>query len=892
MSKKKEDGLVEPPENSVPLRVASCLLSLLCIIAACHYVHASALATFLYIWGALSGSYVSYQHRHKQSLMIKWVTSVGVLIVIGTFAEELFHQWLDNHLDAFVPFIRVLTGLLALHTFELRSRSDTSISALIGLGLFCCTAVLAKDLLFAGFAFLYIILGTALLYWEAVARTQAAGTAGQEAGTVSLSREHLLPPTARGSTGSALVAVSLLPILSVMLFFFLPRTNSILDQMVNTARRMQGGESVTIPLAKESASVNPFGITMGAKQNGEGGLGVPATQSDSSPFTAPGQLNGASGTQGTGTPGVDGSQPPAKGLAGKGQGPTGALSLTVTPNGLASMPGASGGGKASSKEEKIAKGAGKNAKDTAPDDHLVFRSKENASHDEDLLLTVLSKKPSYFKRLVFDKYDGHNWTQTGRGTLAHCEKLGTQYQELGGVESLYIPPKLHTTSLFQEYTTSADLGRCIPVSYIPQQLDFPTEPVIVDQFGCLQARKAIVAGTRYALIAQEPDYSLDEMRGHHVDRAEEERLSKNFANYLQLPKNLSPEVTALAKRVAGTDGNWFAKADRICQYLRTNYKYVLDLSEPKSKDEMAHDFLCTSKQGACGQFATAFVVMCRSVGVPARCVSGFSPGDYNSSQGFQEIRNKHAHAWGEVYAPGYEWVPFDSTPTGRLPVAPTPSLLDTIKENIQHTIEAITPKPMQLPSPSVVTAGKRGADSGSAKPAVSKSLPKQSKASKATKKETKPAEKKKTVANPVNFTSPKFSWRQIIWLIVIVPASMLLVQAIKSAAEQMRLSDLKQLQESPKPSTILFLKVANDLKRLKISRHPTDTPEDLLARFNEASAAGLKVHPELQELCTRFVELYCADRFGCDDATEFRNAQLKEIGEKIHTLVRTRPAGS
>ena len=114
---------------------------------------------------------------------------------------------------------------------------------------------------------------------------------------------------------------------------------------------------------------------------------------------------------------------------------------------------------------------------------------------------------------------------------------------------------------------------------------------------------------------------------------------------------------------------------------------------------------------------------------------------------------------------------------------------------------------------------------------------------------------------------------------------MLLYQALTAAINQWR-QRVKVHQEKPRLSTILFLKVADDLKKLKINRLPSDTPEELLNRFSEGSDPGTTFHPDLTPLCRRFMELYCADRFGCDDATQMRQAQLKSISDEIHELVK------
>jgi Transglutaminase-like superfamily/Domain of unknown function (DUF4129) len=67
------------------------------------------------------------------------------------------------------------------------------------------------------------------------------------------------------------------------------------------------------------------------------------------------------------------------------------------------------------------------------------------------------------------------------------------------------------------------------------------------------------------------------------------------------------------------------------------------------------------------------VVVLRNMGIPARIAQGFLPGTRDKSSATEVIRNNNAHAWVEVYFPGYDWVRFDPT-GGNLPgqAAPLP----------------------------------------------------------------------------------------------------------------------------------------------------------------------------------------------------------------------------
>ncbi|MEX1169438.1 MAG: transglutaminase domain-containing protein [Chloroflexota bacterium] len=79
------------------------------------------------------------------------------------------------------------------------------------------------------------------------------------------------------------------------------------------------------------------------------------------------------------------------------------------------------------------------------------------------------------------------------------------------------------------------------------------------------------------------------------------------------------------------------------------------------------------KRGFCQYYAATMAVVLRDLGVPTRIAQGFLPGDRDPNTGVERILNSNAHAWVEVYFPGYGWVTFDPTGGGVAAIAPMPS---------------------------------------------------------------------------------------------------------------------------------------------------------------------------------------------------------------------------
>ena len=80
---------------------------------------------------------------------------------------------------------------------------------------------------------------------------------------------------------------------------------------------------------------------------------------------------------------------------------------------------------------------------------------------------------------------------------------------------------------------------------------------------------------------------------------------------------------------------------------------------------------CTTKRGFCVQFASAYAVMARTLGIPARVAVGFTPGTRDANGTFH-VSSHDAHAWPEIWLDGSGWTHlFDPTPS-RQGVAPAP----------------------------------------------------------------------------------------------------------------------------------------------------------------------------------------------------------------------------
>ncbi|MCR8635944.1 transglutaminase domain-containing protein [Paenibacillus radicis (ex Xue et al. 2023)] len=181
-------------------------------------------------------------------------------------------------------------------------------------------------------------------------------------------------------------------------------------------------------------------------------------------------------------------------------------------------------------------------------------------------------------------------------------------------------------------------------------------------------------------------------------------LTDAFKNtYLQLPDKLPSRVAELAMKITKSKDSSYEKVKAIEQFLQENYSYSMERGRPPSAgQDLVDQFLFEQGVGYCDHFSSAMVVMLRTIGIPARWVKGFAPGEViaveklnsstrsassliaeqpasfdaaaeaeevrglstplNDSIYTVEVRNKDAHSWVEVYFPTAGWIPFDPTP--------------------------------------------------------------------------------------------------------------------------------------------------------------------------------------------------------------------------------------
>jgi transglutaminase-like putative cysteine protease len=121
----------------------------------------------------------------------------------------------------------------------------------------------------------------------------------------------------------------------------------------------------------------------------------------------------------------------------------------------------------------------------------------------------------------------------------------------------------------------------------------------------------------------------------------------------------NPRTVEFARslRAANPDDRRFVGA--VLQWFRDE-PFFYTLAPPLLDDDPVDAFLFDSRRGFCEHYASAFVVMLRAAGIPARVVTGYQGGEINPRGGYMIVRQSDAHAWAEAIIDG-RWQRFDPT---------------------------------------------------------------------------------------------------------------------------------------------------------------------------------------------------------------------------------------
>ncbi|MCL1058201.1 DUF3488 and DUF4129 domain-containing transglutaminase family protein [Shewanella gelidimarina] len=262
--------------------------------------------------------------------------------------------------------------------------------------------------------------------------------------------------------------------------------------------------------------------------------------------------------------------------------------------------------------------------------------------------TLLQNSALYWRAIVMEDYDGTQWLQNP--SIITAERGLTN-------------PKSSNTAGLQRFAPVSNnvlnSAKALSYSVIAQ----PSSQHWL--FGLDRATSqdhGINMLADFRLYASKP---IDQQRLYNVTSYPNQPLEPSLspalrAVNLSLPNNSNPRTTRLAMQFAAQYPKETDRLDAMMRYF-TQQPYYYTLRPPAVGKQQIDNFLLDNKAGFCVHYASAFAFMARASGIPARLVSGYQGGEYNSAAGYYSVYQYMAHAWVEVWLPARGWVRFDPT---------------------------------------------------------------------------------------------------------------------------------------------------------------------------------------------------------------------------------------
>jgi transglutaminase-like putative cysteine protease len=244
---------------------------------------------------------------------------------------------------------------------------------------------------------------------------------------------------------------------------------------------------------------------------------------------------------------------------------------------------------------------------------------------------VPEPKDRYWRGLVLHRFDGRTWSGISEPRIAS-----------GALENI------ETAGRPVSYEVTLEPTR----QHWVFALDIPYHWDLEDAFLGPQHQLARVQPIEQRIAYRAlsyPDYRID--LGLHPYRRDW---------YLDLPEGRNPRSSELARSMraaAASDERFIAAV--LAKFNEEEYHYTLE--PPPLGSDPVDRFIFDTRRGFCEHYASAFAVMMRAAGIPARIVIGYQGGELNPMGNYMIVRQADAHAWTEVWLPDTGWRRVDPT---------------------------------------------------------------------------------------------------------------------------------------------------------------------------------------------------------------------------------------
>ena len=274
------------------------------------------------------------------------------------------------------------------------------------------------------------------------------------------------------------------------------------------------------------------------------------------------------------------------------------------------------------------------------------------------LATAPPTRRYYWRSRVFDSYDNGRWTSAADTRLTDPETPLDIIQETY-VEGARVPVQ-------QEFVMGLSASRLVYAAPQPLRIDLATrsdlrytgDPLNSMAVSVIRPLRVLYEGDTYTVTSLMTNASAEQLRAAGTDYPD--WIRNTYHGYIP---SMTDRTVQLARELVTQAGATtpYDQARVIEAWLRANITYNELIPPPPANQDPVDWVLFDLREGYCNYYASAMVLMLRSLGVPARMAAGFSQGNWDQAMNAYVVREKEAHTWVEVYFPGYGWVEFEPT---------------------------------------------------------------------------------------------------------------------------------------------------------------------------------------------------------------------------------------
>lgn len=298
----------------------------------------------------------------------------------------------------------------------------------------------------------------------------------------------------------------------------------------------------------------------------------------------------------------------------------------------------------------------------------------------------------YWRSRVFDTYEAGRWLPAANTRLTDPQPPLDILAE-PHIEGSRLPVQ-------QQFTIGLSASRLIYTAPQPRQVNLATRTDLryvdaseqVMNISVIRPMSVLNRGDTYnatSLLSNATATQLRAVGGNYPQWVSE--------LYLYVSPSITDRTYQLAQDIIRQSGATtpYDQAKAIENWLRLNIVYNETIPQPPQGRDPVDWLLFDIKEGYCNYYASAMIMMLRTLGIPARMAAGFAQGTWDAANQNYVVLERDAHTWVEVYFPGYGWIEFEPTAAQ----APINRVDDTEVAQQPTATPLASPTPTPTPSP-------------------------------------------------------------------------------------------------------------------------------------------------------------------------------------------------